>query len=481
MFTNIQAIILAAGKSQRFKTNKTKMTEPICGQPMILYQTTLLESLGVPMTIAVGHQKELLQKTINQLHANINFSEQKEQKGTGDAVACTREYWTHDYILIMNGDVPLITEDIIKELCSTHMQTGAAITFVTSHDDTPANGYGKVIKKDGHVEIVETKNLPDSLQEQCCINAGIYMVNKDFLTRYIDQLTHNALTGEYYVTDLIKMASDHGFGVETITVPFDKVRGINTLEELWAAEQVKRSQLIKYWMQNGVRFSIAQNVHIDLGVTIEPGSFIGSAVQLTGATKIGANVIINSFSLLHNAIVENGVTIKAHSVIEDSHISADAQVGPFAYLRNNNQIGDDARIGAFVELKNSKVGKGSRIKHLSYIGDAQIGAEVNVGGGTVTANHNGVSKNKTTIKDNAYIGANNSLVAPVVIGKDAYTAAGSTITQEVPANALAIARARQVNKKEYAEKIKEKLQQAELEKKKKANKSFVPATELEIT
>jgi bifunctional UDP-N-acetylglucosamine pyrophosphorylase/glucosamine-1-phosphate N-acetyltransferase len=250
------------------------------------------------------------------------------------------------------------------------------------------------------------------------------------------------------------------------------VRGINTLEELWAAEQIKRSELIKYHMSNGVRFLVPQNTHVDTTVSIEPGCVIGSGVQLTGHTTIGKKSVVNHFSVLHNTIIHDRVTIKSHSVIENSVIQTEAQVGPFAYLRDHTIIENNVVIGSFVECKKTTFGSYSKAKHLTYLGDATIGNEVNIGGGTITANHDGMHKHKTVIKDRAYIGANNTLVAPVSINESAYTAAGSTITESVPSNALAIARSRQLNKINYVPLLKEKLGAALKKKKNEKDENY---------
>jgi bifunctional UDP-N-acetylglucosamine pyrophosphorylase / glucosamine-1-phosphate N-acetyltransferase len=457
MLHTMQALILAAGKSKRFKTNKTKLTETVCGQPLVLYQTKLLEELSIPTSIVIGHHRDSLEKVIKEAHGDrINFIEQKDPKGTGDAVRCTRSMWEKDNVLVMNGDVPLISAAIIKELFTTHIASGAMISLVVSHDNNTLNSYGRVMRNNGVVTIIEAKDLTSDMQESCCVNAGIYIFNRQFLERHIDEIPYNKLSSEYYLTDLINIAGAKHLSVNTVSAPFDQVRGINTLEELWAAEQIKRSELIKYWMHNGVRFSIAQNVQIDIYVRIGAGTFIGSGVQLTGTTTVGENCHIGAFSLLNNATLENEVTVEPHSVIRDSTIGISAVVGPFAYVREHSKIGAHSIIGAFVETKHSVIGEYTKAKHLSYLGDATIGNRVNIGGGTIVANHNGVQKNKTVIKESAYIGANNSLVAPVTVGKNAYTAAGSTITQDVPADALAIARARQVNKANYASLLKDK-------------------------
>jgi bifunctional UDP-N-acetylglucosamine pyrophosphorylase/glucosamine-1-phosphate N-acetyltransferase len=458
MLNVMQAIILAAGKSKRFKTDSSKLTQTLCGQPIICYQTLLFEKMNIKTSVVIGHSKDELQKIIISVsNTMIAFVEQKEQKGTGHALACTQPLWAKKYILVCNGDVPLITSEIINELYEKHIASHATVSFVTAHDTNPANQYGRVIKKGDAITIVEAKDLSGSIEDYCCINAGIYLFNKDFLDVHIGNLALNDKAAEYYVTDLVNIATAHHLKVNTISAPFDRVRGINTLEELWAAEQIKRSELIKFHMHNGVRFLVPQNTHVDTMVTIEPGSVIGSGVQLTGLTSIGKKTVVGHFSVVHHTIIHDRVIIKPHSIIENSVIHAETEIGPFAYLRDHTVVEHNAVIGSFVECKKTIVGSYSKAKHLAYLGDATIGKEVNIGGGTVTANHDGLHKHKTVIKDNAYIGANNTLVAPVCINECAYTAAGSTITESVPSNSLAIARSRQLNKINYVPLLKEKL------------------------
>ncbi len=253
------------------------------------------------------------------------------------------------------------------------------------------------------------------------------------------------------------MAGDSGLAVQALSVPFDDVRGVNTLQELWEVEQIKRSELIKHWMLRGVRFELAQSIHLDIDIEIGAGSFIGTGVHLLRGTKIGEECFLGAFSILANSQVGDGSTVHSHSVIQDSSIGCNVHVGPFARIRENGVIGDNAEIGNFVEVKNSTIGDKSKAKHLSYIGDAHIGSQVNIGAGTITCNYDGARKYKTIIEDNVFVGSNNTLVAPLHIGKESYTAAGSIITKDVPSESLAIGRARQENKIGYARELREKL------------------------
>jgi len=454
----IQAIILAAGKSTRFNTGRTKLIEKICGQEMVLYPIKLFKSMHIPITLVLGYQKELVEQVLiqNCEHEHCHIVYQEAQRGTADAVLCSKPTWHADYILVINGDMPLVTQEIIEKLYATHHEKKAVISFVTSHADPLLGSYGRVIQDKENIKIVEAKEFKGDPTEHCCINAGIYLINRDFLQAHINRIQPSEVAQEFYFTDLIKIASDARHTIATITAPFDQIRGINTFKELWVSEQIKKSELISMWMDRGVRFSIAHNVHIDLDVSIGAGSYIGCGSILLKGTKVGNNCKIEEFSSLDNAIVGDSTTILSHCIIKDSAIGTQATIGPFAHIRNQSMLGDKVIVGNFVEIKQSIIGPDSRMKHLAYIGDTVMGSNVNIGAGTITCNHDGANKHKTTIKDNAYIGSNNTLVAPLMVGKGAFTAAGSVITDNVPDNALGIGRARQINKEGYAEKLRKR-------------------------
>ncbi|KKP36149.1 MAG: Bifunctional protein GlmU [candidate division TM6 bacterium GW2011_GWF2_32_72] len=467
MNKKLQAVILAAGRSSRFKTGKSKLLEQICSREMIIYPTKLLEKLEIPTTIVVGYQKEQVVEVIKKYHKDsINFAEQTEQLGTGHALLCSKEFWEADDILVMNGDTPLIPEWILKKLIEEHNKQDAEISFIKAHNTDPSTGaYGRVVRSEGKIRIVEPKDFSGYIEDHPFINSGIYIIKKNFLEKTISQINNNNNSNEFYIVDLIGLASEKGLKIGIVQAPFDLMRGVNTLKELWAAEHIKRSELIKYWMEKGVRFNVAQNVHIDLDVEIGPGTTIGSSAQLFSGTRIGANCEINSFCSLINCIVEDNVIIHTHCSLSNSVIKEGAQVGPFAFIKGNSVIGKNSHIGSFVEVKNSIIGEDSEAKHLNFLGDAEIGNKVTIGAGTITCNNNGYEKLKTKIEDEAFIGSSNSLVAPVTIGKNAFTAAGSVITEDVPEKALGIARSRQINKPDYAPKIKEKIKHQSSDKK----------------
>jgi bifunctional UDP-N-acetylglucosamine pyrophosphorylase / glucosamine-1-phosphate N-acetyltransferase len=457
----MQALILAAGSSKRFKTTKTKLLEKICGQEMILYLTTLMEYLKIPTTVVVGHQKDELQTLIRQRHGEtISFVVQSEQRGTGDAVRCTRNIWHADTIIIAHGDVPLLTTAIIEELAAAHQKTEASITFAVSHNSDPGlEGYGRVVKDGPFLRIVEAKDFQGDINEQCCINAGLYLIKRKFLETTISMLNNNNAAREFYLTDLIELASKQ-HSAQMVHVPFDHIRGVNTLKELWVVEQIKRSELISKHMDSGVRFHSPQMTHVDIDISIGAGSYIGCGVHLTKGTKIGTSCTIHDYAILTNTMLEDNVTVLSHSVITDATIATGAQIGPFAHVEGNSIVGPQSVIGNFVQVKRSILGDHTKAKHLTFLGDARIGDQVNIGGGTIVCNYDGYKKHITTIESQVSVGSLNALVAPVTLEKNSMTGAGSVITQQVPAGALAIARARQINKEGYVLKRKQKQEQA---------------------
>lgn len=457
----MQAIVLAAGKSTRFNTGNTKLLEKICGQETVAFSTKLLEALKIPTTVVVGYQKELIQDVITKHHGDkVSFVVQQEQLGTGHALAYTRNTWNADHILIMNADAPLVTDAIIKQLYEKHVQSNAALSFVTAHNIDPSlTGYGRVIKHENGTKIIEARDYKGQESEHCCINAGIYLAKRSFLEKYIDKIEKSDVTQEFYITDLVNIADENKEAISTIVAPFDRIRGVNTLQELWATEQIKRGEIIRYWMHHGVRFAFAQNVYIDLSITIGAGTSIGCGVHLLGSTIIGKNCTIHDFSALYNTTVEDDAIIRSHCIIKKAHIGQQAEIGPFAHIKNNSIIGKQAIVGNFVEINNSSIGNRTKAKHLTYIGNTTVGNDVNIGAGTITCNYDGFSKHKTIIEDGAFVGSNNTIVAPVKIGEKSYTAAGSVITKDVPKDALGIGRSRQTNKDGYAQVLRERAKQ----------------------
>ena len=359
-----QVIILAAGKSSRFNTGKSKLLEKICGQEMVIYLTKLLTDMHIPITAVVGFQQELIKDVINRNHPHaVTFVEQHEQLGTGHALLCSKSTWDADNILVINGDMPLITQDTINALIQQHHQKDAVVSFVIAHQTDPSVGaYGRLINNNGVVEIVEARDFTGDPQEHCYINAGIYLIKKTYLKHAITALKQNTNSREFYITDLIKQASLDQLPVETVLVSFDCVRGINTIEELWAAEQIKKSDLIRHWMDNGVRFYAAHNLHIEADVHIGAGTVIGCGVHLLRGTKIGKHCKINEMVSIYSSVIGDEVTVQPYTLITDTVIGDRVTVGPFAHIHHQTIVAHDATIGNFVEVKNSSIGAHAKAK-----------------------------------------------------------------------------------------------------------------------
>lgn len=446
-----QALVLAAGKSSRFKTDKTKLSYSLCGQSMILYPLRALQELDIHTTLIVGYQQDVIKGIIDKAHLDVQYVEQKDPRGTGHAIMTSQQVWQKEHIIVMNGDMPLVTSSLLAQLIREHTTSNAVASFVISHNsDSTLTGYGRVIERDGQISIVETR---DSGVESvdCCINAGIYIFKQSFLREYLAHLKPSPVTQELYITDLINLAGQAGLKVRTVTAPFDEIRGVNTFRQLWTAEHIKRSEIIGTLMDSGVQFHAPQSTTIELGCTVGAGSRIEAGVELKAASRIGKECTIGAGSMITNSTLADGVHVLPYSVITDSTIESSTQIGPFAHIRGNSTVGTESTVGNFVELCRSSIARKSKAKHLSYIGDAHIGSEVNIGAGTIFCNYSAQKeKHATIIKDHVFIGSNNSLVAPLTIGAHALTAAGSTITEDVPEDALAIGRARQVNKLGYA-------------------------------
>jgi len=351
----INAVVLAAGKSNRFKGQSSKLMTKICGQEMILYPLKLLSRLKLCTTLVVRDlEKELKTLVKDENLGAINFVRQEKVLGTGHAVACTKKLWDNPYVLVLNGDTPLIPDDLIKELIESHQEKNAAVSIVTAFVLSPT-GYGRIVEDENGICIVEEKDCGDSERHINKINAGIYLFSRQFLKEHIDLLKDKNAASEFYLTDMIKIASGKGFPVNVVSRSYDEVRGINNLEELWAVEQIKRSDSMRKLMHNGVRFELAQTIHVDNDVQIENGSFIGSGTHLYGNTKIGKNCHISACCILENATVGNNTILHPHTIIKNSKVGVECQVGPFAHIHDNSSVCANTKIGSFTEVSHDNV------------------------------------------------------------------------------------------------------------------------------
>jgi len=350
---NIQAVILAAGRSTRLNTGNSKLVAPICGKPMLIHTTNVLEHMNIKTTLVVGYQKEIIQETVALYHKNnlFDFVVQDKQLGTGHALNCSQSQWNKDHILVMNGDAPLLTQTLLQELIDAHINKNAVVSLLVAHNVDPSvRGYGHVIYHNNHVKIVEDRHMNHDDLDTININAGIYLFKKSFLLDHIDNLPKHEISGEYYLTTLIEIASNNNFGVCTVDASFDAVRGVNTLKELWVAEHIKRSKLIEHWMEQGVRFSTAHNVTIDESVKIGRGTFIGSNTQLLGDTTVGENTIIGAFSVIENAAIGNNTSIAPHAIIKNSTVGNNCTIEPFTLIQQKSSVCDTCTIESFSHI-----------------------------------------------------------------------------------------------------------------------------------
>lgn len=443
----INAIILAAGKGTRMKTEMPKCIFPILKKPMLSYiLSSLDESIVENRIIVVGHKKEMFYE----MYEDELFAIQENQLGTADAIKSTLPMLDDGISIILPGDTPLISKDLINDMISFQKSNDYDLVVGTINMDNPF-GYGRIVKNNDYIsKIVEEKDASSEIKKIREVNSGIMVVKNSILKEYIPKIKNNNAKNEYYLTDLIEIV---GNAISYEITDKDSLMGINDLYTLSVVEKKLSIDIKKKLMLDGVNIInpdtviIGPDVKISSGVTIYPNTFI------TGNTIILENAIIGPNSELHNAkICENALC--RHSVIYDSTISKDAEVGPFTHLRMNAVVGEKGRVGNFVEIKNSTLGYNTKSAHLSYLGDSTIGDKVNIGCGSITVNYDGKKKSRTVIGNNVFVGCNSNLIAPITIADNSFIAAGSTITDDVDENDLAIARARQVNKKGYAKKYK---------------------------
>jgi bifunctional UDP-N-acetylglucosamine pyrophosphorylase/glucosamine-1-phosphate N-acetyltransferase len=404
--------------------------------------------------VIVGHQADLLKDALRK-RLGLSFAVQEPQLGTGHALLQAEPFLkgATGTLVLLSGDVPLLRASTLAKLVETHRARNAAATVVTAVVPDPA-GYGRIVRQEGRIAaIVEHKDASAEQREICEINSGIYAFDIAPLFGALRDIGSSNAQGEYYLPDLVTIYRNRGLTVETVTLEDSReILGVNARKELADVASILQERKNDELMAAGVTLVDPASAFIGPDVTIGVDSVIQPNVYLEGSTRIGARCLIHSGVRIVNSIVDDGAIINNFCVIIDSHISRDAQVGPFAHLRPQSDVGVEAKVGNFVELKKTSLGRGSKAQHLSYLGDATIGEKVNIGAGTITCNYDGTTKSPTVIEDGAFIGSDTQLIAPVRVGQGAYVAAGSSITSDVPADALAISRGKQVNKPGWAAK-----------------------------
>ena len=447
MTSKINIVLLCAGKSSRLKFNLPKVILPINGKTLLQRSLYSLGKLSPSKTIIVaGFKKELvinLSKTFN--YKNLKFVVQKEQLGTGDAVKKAASSLDDKSIaLIMNGDTPFVDEETINQALSQYRKTKSVFTIATTKPSSPF-GYGRILRdNDGQIlDIVEEKDCNNEQKLIKEVNAGLYLIATDYLKKFVKKIKKNK-NSEYYLTDLVNIFVRNGLRVDSVPIKDErKFININTFDDYREAHNLDKMFIYEECVKQNIFLSDPESFQKDLDVKISKNVFIGPNVILKGNTELKEGVRIEGSAFIANSLIGKGTLVKPFTTIEDSSIGSDVQIGPFSNLRPGNTIDNNAKIGNFVEIKKSKIGNKSKVPHLSYIGDTEMGSMVNIGAGTITCNYDGFTKHKTNIDDNVFIGSDTMLIAPIKVGKGSTTAAGSILNSNIPSQTLAVTRVKE--------------------------------------
>jgi len=453
--TKLAVVIMAAGKGTRLKSQRPKVLHEIGGKPLLAHVIAAASRIVAPSEIfvVVGHQAERVKAAV--AASGVRFVEQPEQRGTGHAIQCARQAISgYENILVLSGDSPLIQPKTIEGLWCFHQAEEAAMTILTATPDDPT-GYGRILRPSpGSAEveaIVEQKALTADQHSLREINSGIYVFRTAPLLAHLDRLDANNANREVILTDMAGLLRAAGERVVAVQAADSaEVLGANTIAELVDLDAAMRASAANRLMAAGVTIYRPETCVIDAEVEVAPDTVIEPFVQLLGCTRIGADCLIRSYSVIENCTLGNSVLVRQSCVLAESTILDGAKIGPFAHLRPDSEIGQDAHVGNFVEIKKARLGKGAKANHLTYLGDAEVGEGSNIGAGVITCNYDGVHKHTTRIGKGVFVGSDSTLVAPVDVEDGAYIGAGSCITKDVPAGALAVGRARQVTKEGWA-------------------------------
>jgi bifunctional UDP-N-acetylglucosamine pyrophosphorylase/glucosamine-1-phosphate N-acetyltransferase len=448
-------VIMAAGKGTRLKSRRPKVLHEIGGQALLLHVIAAARTI-VPadhIYCIIGHEADRVREAVQ--HTGVGFVLQAEQRGTGHALQMVKAELalsnTHppQNLLVLSGDVPLIRPETVRALMDFHARERAAMTILTAIPPDPT-GYGRILRHSTDANavraIAEQKDLKPG-EDSPEINSGIYCFDTRALFDNLDRLNNQNASGEFYLTDVASLLVSQGKRVVATVAPhIDEVLGANTIAEMMHLDAAMRSATARRLMASGVTIFRPETCVIDAAVEIAPDTVIEPFVQILGSTRIGPDCRIRSYSVIQNSTIGAGVLIRNGCILDEAVVADGARLGPYAHLRPGSDIGAQAHIGNFVETKKVRMGRGSKANHLTYLGDAIIGSGVNIGAGSITCNYDGVHKHTTTIGDNVFVGSDSTLVAPVTLGDGAYVAAASCITEDVPADALALGRSRQVTK-----------------------------------
>ncbi len=433
----IFAVVLAAGKGTRMKSNRAKVLHTLCGIPMVNYVIEATRPL-VPegLYVVVGHQAELVEAVLPE---DAEAVLQEEQLGTGDAVRsalASIEAEDEGVLLVVNGDGPLISDRTLGELVERHRSAGVGATVLVAELDDPS-GLGRVVEDAGVIRIVEEKDATESERAVRLVNLGLYAFKLSEIREAVGGLTAENESGELYLTDVLETIGRRSRAVTYRLKDLEEANLVNDRAQLARAEEILRRRILDAHMREGVTVRDPASTHIEASVEIEHDTVILPGTFLRGGTRIGSDCVIGPSTDLQDTLVGNGALVE-HSVGRGAEVGEGASVGPYSFLRPGTVLEEGAKVGAYCEVKNSRVGRGSKVPHLSYVGDTEIGAGVNLGAGTITANYDGVNKHRTAVGDGAFTGVNTTLIAPVTVGEDAYTGAGSVINKDVPPGKLAV-------------------------------------------
>lgn len=447
---SITSIILAAGEGKRMYSKVPKVLHKVCGAPMVEHVVNCARKLGdEEPVVVIGHGADQVRKAIS----GVKFVMQEKQLGTGHAVMQAEKYITDGDVLILYGDTPLLRAEMLMEMYEAHRKEGYSATILTSDFEDPT-GYGRIVRNSMNLvdAIIEEKDADSSIRLIKEINSGIYFFRGEELREALKQLNNNNAQGEYYLTDVIGIMRDKGLKIGAWKIDTaEDIMGVNNRYQLSVANEIMRNRINRKHMLEGVTLIDPVNTYIEASVSIERDVTIYPGCILEGSTIIGEDSVIGPNTRIKDSLIGKGVTVQ-NSIVLESAIGEGTSVGPFAYIRPGNKIGKHARIGDFVEMKNSNFGDYSKASHLTYVGDGDVGSNVNLGCGVVFVNYDGKNKHRTFVGDNAFIGCNVNLIAPVTVEPNTYVAAGTTVTKDVPQGSLAIGRVRQENKEGWVTK-----------------------------
>jgi len=456
-------LILAAGLGTRMKSSKAKVLHEVAGRPLIAWAVETAKSAGSDTIVAIlGHQLEDVQGLLDERFGdgNILIAHQKEQKGTGHAVLSALPALDGQpdsrTVVILTGDAPLLRSERVADLAAACESCESKMALLSTIPPE-AVAYGRLLRDDSGklLRIIENADASSEQKEIREMNAGFYAINLGVLRKQVSNLTSDNAQGELYLTDLAEQASERG-GAAVLEAPFDEIAGINDRRDLARVSASARQRINERWMREGVTFEDSASTYVGADIVgIGNDTTLGAGVHLRGKTKIGSEVFIDAGCVITDVSIDDGSWIKPYSVMSDSRVGKRVQVGPFTHCRPKTVLDEECKVGNFVEIKKTHVMAGAKASHLSYLGDASIGAKANIGAGTITCNYDGFRKHKTTIEAGAFVGSDSQLVAPVTIGRDAFVGSGTTVTKDVPRSALALSRGKQVNVEGWADRFRD--------------------------